>query len=195
MQLGRNLGGVSMDATQVILFICGGGGLVIVAGCIWLLAKQRIYLDKESNATATELQLPLGIKLKTATPVIALFVVGAGLLIYAANQASEHAKHLMEQGSTVDVRGAVSGDNESVALYAALVSTSLPGSGPFSFAVPKPHPNHPYTLLYLVDGRIVAHQLFDPAVDNARSLDKLEISAHSSADVLAGDIMPRPAGF
>lgn len=183
-----------MDATEVILFMCGGGGLLIVSGCIWLLAKQRIYLDRESNKTMTELDLPLGIKLKTATPVIALFVLGTGLLIYAANQAPEHAKRLMEQESTVNVRGAVSGENEGVALYAALVSTSLPGSGPFGFAVPKPHPNHPYTLLYLVDGRIVAHQLFDPAADSSKPLDMLEINARSET-VLAGDIMPRPAGF
>ena len=180
-----------MDATQVIFTLCSAGGLVIVAGCVWLLAKQKIYLDRESKQIS-EIELPLGIKLKSATPVVILFGLGAALLIYSVSQASEHSKQMTEMDKVVNVHGDLSGDNDGVSLYAALVSASVPGAGGFDFSVPMPHPNKAYTLLYLVNGRIVAHQQFDPATN--KPLDRLEINAHTES-VLAGDIAPRPAGF
>jgi hypothetical protein len=182
-----------VDATQAILLVCEAGGLVIVLGCIWLLAKQIIHLDSESKKVTTDLDM-FGIKLKTATPVIVLFVLGTGLLIYSAKKASEHSKELSEQEASVAVRGDVSGDNHGVSCYAALVSASLPGPGPFGFTVPKLHPNKTYMLLYLVDGQIVGHQMFDPQTDGNKPLTQIEINSRGET-ILAGDIPPRPAGY
>jgi hypothetical protein len=182
-----------MESVQPVLYLCAGGGIVIVGGCLWLLLKGKIYLDRETKQV-TDVELPLGFKVKSSAPVVVLFVLGTLLLFYAANQAAALRKQEVALGATVDVRGGVIGNNSQVALYASLSSTLVPDEGEFDMSLPMPHPTRPYTLLYLVDGKIVGHQLFDPVEDIGKHLTPMDISVPHEPQFV-GDIAPKPAGY
>jgi hypothetical protein len=63
-----------------LYYLSSFAGLVMVAGGIWLLYKQKIYIDSESKQVI-EVELPIG-KFKTNLPVLVLFALGFVPLIY-----------------------------------------------------------------------------------------------------------------
>ena len=48
-----------MLAVLGLYYLCSGAGLLMVVGGIWLIYKQRIYIDRETNQI-TEIKTPLG---------------------------------------------------------------------------------------------------------------------------------------
>ena len=101
-----------------ILYICAAAGLAIVLGSLLLLWKGQIYLDRETKQVV-EIELPLGIKVKSSIPVLALIVIGGALLIYSASEASK-------LGEEVTVEGDLTGSTSRVELYASVTSLALP---------------------------------------------------------------------
>jgi len=169
-----------------ILYLCSVAGLCIVLGSLLLLWKGRIYVD-QATKQITEIVLPFGIKVKTNLPVILLFLSGGGLLVYAVAEVKEF-------GEEVTVDGQINGSASSIQLYASVASQSLPRSGEFTFALPVTHPSRKYTLLYAVDGNLLAHQIVDPSVDSGHVLHAIELQV-PRAPRLVGKIDPIPSGY
>jgi hypothetical protein len=117
-----------MDPRIVPLYYLSSlAGLIMVAGGIWLLYKQKIYIDRESNQV-TEIETPLG-KFKTNIPALALFALGFFPLIYPIVKAAQF-------GEDVPIRGNLNADVYPVTVYAAVVSDSLFKAGDYSLRVP-----------------------------------------------------------
>jgi hypothetical protein len=62
-----------------LLYICAFAGLVIVLGSLTLLWKGRILVDS-TQREISEVELPLGFKLKTQQPILVMFLFGSFLL-------------------------------------------------------------------------------------------------------------------
>lgn len=168
-----------------ILYVCAFAGLAIVLGSLFLLWRGRIYLDRETKQVV-EIELPLGIKVKSSIPVLALILIGGGLLMYSASEASKI-------GEEVIVKGDLSGSTSRIEVYASVQSLALPSGNKFSLRVPKPHPNREYQLLYAVNGHLLSYHFFDPSSSD-RVLPPLQITP-PPAPKLVGDIQPEPEGY
>lgn len=177
---------MAMSPGLPILYICAVGGFVLVLLCFWLLLKRRASLDGETKQV-TEIELPLGLKIKSPTPVVVLIFIGASLMMFATYEVRQF-------GEEVSVDGSVSGGGTSIELYASVASQSLPRGGAFSLPLPVTHPNRKYTLLYAVDGVLVSHQIIDPASSPSKALEPIKLEAIQSPR-LVGEINPIPAGF
>lgn len=64
-----------------LYYFCSTAGLVMVIGGIWLVAKEKIYVDRETKEV-TRVERPFGVKLQTNIPALALFLLGFVPLIY-----------------------------------------------------------------------------------------------------------------
>jgi hypothetical protein len=62
-----------------LLYICAFAGMVIVLGSLLLLWKGRIVLDSVKGEIS-EVELPLGFKVKTQQPILVMFLFGSFLL-------------------------------------------------------------------------------------------------------------------
>ena len=74
-----------MDGRVALLYLISFAGFVMVAGGMWLLYKQKIYIDKESSQPI-EVSLPGDLKFKSNYPALALFVLGFFPLVYPTSQ-------------------------------------------------------------------------------------------------------------
>jgi hypothetical protein len=70
-----------MDIRIVLFLMTESAGFVMVVGGMWLIYKQKIYIDKESNQPV-EVKLPGNFSFKSNYPALALFVLGFVPLIY-----------------------------------------------------------------------------------------------------------------
>jgi len=116
------------NATIPLLYVCSFAGLVMVVGGIWLIAKEKIYIDRETRQV-TAIELPFGFKFQTNLPALALFVLGFVPLIYPLTYAPQLV-------NMVRLNGEVSGDLFPVEVYAVVESELLRGAGAFSLPVP-----------------------------------------------------------
>jgi hypothetical protein len=118
-----------MDLSILILYYLSSlAGLTMVVGGIWLLYKQKIYIDRESKQI-TEIETPLG-KFKTNVPALALFVLGFFPLIYPLMNVQQFSEK-------VPIRGNLNADVYPVTVYAAVESDSLFKAGDYSLRVPS----------------------------------------------------------
>jgi hypothetical protein len=169
-----------------ILYVCSSGGLLIIVGSLMLLLFQRASLDKETKQEAV-IKLPLGIEIKSTTPVIVLMALGAALLIYSAYEVRQFNTELT-------VNGNLTGESSQIEVYASVASAALPSNGKFSFPVPSTHPPRKYMLLYTVNGGLLASQYFDPATDLKDGLPEIAITIPKTQR-FAGEIQPAPIGY
>jgi hypothetical protein len=110
-----------------LYYPCSLAGLIMVAGGIWLLYKQKIYIDRETKEV-TEIDTPVG-KFKTNVPALVLFALGFVPLIYPIVQSAKVAKE-------IEFRGNVRGNAFPVQVYAVIRSDSLLGPRDFILRVP-----------------------------------------------------------
>jgi hypothetical protein len=169
-----------------VLYICALGGLLIIFASFVLLWKRRIFLDRVTKRV-TQIELPFGIKVKSDAPVILLILIGGILMMFSVVEVRKF-------GEEVSVNGKVSGTANSVELFASVTSQSLPRGGEFSLPLPVTHPNRKYTLLYAVDGKLVGHQIVDPAASTTKALDPVDLEL-PTAPKLVGEIDPVPLGY
>ncbi len=121
-----------MDFSLSLFFLCSLAGMVMVAGSLFLLWKGRIYLDnKGENVSVSEIELPMGVKLKTEFPVLLMFVLGAFMLSYPifthprlCPNVGFHAKTPLEM---VELRGKVDSDVQVFAIAAVQKAKTAQG--------------------------------------------------------------------
>jgi hypothetical protein len=105
-----------MNWTMSLFALCSVAGLVMVVGSLFLLWKGRIILEKQgdNNYSASEIELPMGIKLKTQFPVLIMFLFGAFMLFvpihYCPQLCKDPASHLRQPLEMVELRGSITSD-------------------------------------------------------------------------------------
>jgi hypothetical protein len=139
-----------MDTRIVVLYyLCSAAGFIMILGGIWLLYREKIYIDTESKEV-TEIETPIG-KFKTNVPALALFALGFVPLIYPILKAQ-----LVED--LVQIEGKVPSHADQMRIYAAVNNTE-PNSQGGDFGMPVPFLKEKYatyTILYVLDDRVVS---------------------------------------
>jgi hypothetical protein len=149
-----------MNSTLPLYYLSSLAGLGMVLGGIWLIYKQKIYIDSESKQV-TEIETPLG-KFKTNAPALALFALGFVPLIYPVANGSALLDKKMAQGEKVQLKGHVDGNfgGSPVQVYAVVYSKNLYSPGDFELLVPNAKD---YTVLYVAGSIIDAASPEDDA--------------------------------
>ena len=105
----------------------------MVVGGMWLIAKQKIYIDRESKQPV-EIKLPLGVSVKSNYPALALFALGFFPLVYPLRQINTLTEYVTVD--TVRIKGLVEADAYPVLVYASRAQDVLNKNGEFRVPVP-----------------------------------------------------------
>jgi hypothetical protein len=133
---------------------CSFAGLIMVGGGIWLIYKEKIYIDRESKQV-TEIETPFG-KFKTNIPALALFILGFFPLIYPL-YATTNLLHV----KLVKIHGEVRGNVFPVLVHAIIKSDPLQQEREFVLNLPLfDNTSGDYRILY-VAGNILMEDMID----------------------------------
>ena len=128
----------------VYILMFSGAFLVAATAVIFLFRTS--YIDAQTK-NPIEFELPLIGKVKTQSPVVAVALLGAGLLIYGVNHA---------QRDTLKVTGEIN-SKEPVTMYIVGIPQfqyTQQNSGPFSTSIPF-LPDLTYRAEYVVNGKVL----------------------------------------
>jgi hypothetical protein len=154
---GNDAKGGPMDVRVPLYFITEIAGFVMVVGGMWLIYKQKIYIDKESNEPL-EIKLPGNLSFKSNYPALALFALGFFPLIYPFHQLSQ----LQEYPRVVNVKlTGVPHTNAYPALVFASTAPSAVTQDGDSFTMPVPFigtSEEDYKVLLVVNDHILDTQ-------------------------------------
>ena len=141
-----------MDPRIALYYVSAAAGLVMIVGGIWLIYKEKIYLDRESKQPI-EIQSPLG-SFKSNYPALTLFVLGFFPLVYpmyAINNLSDYVRV-----ETVRIKGLVAANAYPVLVYAARAQDTLNSDGEFQVPVPfLGRDQDDYKILLVVNGHVL----------------------------------------
>lgn len=118
-------------APNPMFIIVQVAGVLLLLSVVWLLSKGTIYLDAQTKKPV-KFQVPIFGKIQTHSPVIALVVIAAGLVIYPATRAHEEVKQ-------ATIEGSVETDGTPVTVTVVMVPKSevtVMSSGTFKIQVP-----------------------------------------------------------
>ncbi len=177
-----------MDPRIVPLYYLSSlAGLVMVLGGIWLLYKEKIYIDRESKQV-TEIETPVG-KFKTNVPALALFALGFFPLIYPLVKSATFVEE-------VRLKGSVTSSRFPVTIYAVIRSDSLLQGSDFSLQLPRlAGVGEEYKIIY-----VVGNAIFEDRADLSKRtngevlLPAKDISLGRTAEFVP-DLTPVPPDF
>jgi hypothetical protein len=121
----------------------------MIVGGIWLLYKEKIYIDRESKQPV-EIKTPLG-SFKSNYPALALFVVGFFPLVYPIYALRDLVGYVRVE--TLGITGEVQATAYPVLVYAARGQDSLTRNGEFRVPVPFIGDDD-YRILLVINGRV-----------------------------------------
>jgi hypothetical protein len=110
-----------MDPRIALYYSTSLAGLVMVIGGIWLIHKQKIYIDRESNKPI-EVQTPVG-TFKSNYPALALFVLGIFPLVYPLHEINN--MDIFVKVEQVGIHGPIEANAYPVLVYAVRAHDSL----------------------------------------------------------------------
>ena len=174
---------------QPLYYISALTGSVMVFGGLWLIFKEKIYIDRETK-TVTEVEIPFVGKLKTNVPALVFFVLGFIPLIYPIVKSAKSTPDIPLTGNVT------SGDNP-VVVYAAIAHDYLDKGGAFTLNVPFfGDDSREYKIIYAVPGT----SLF--TVDNVPlagqrpiSMQPYDITVPKTTTFKPGNIAQKPAEY
>jgi hypothetical protein len=138
-----------MDARIALYYMCSVAGFVMIVGGIWLIYKEKIYIDRESQQPV-EVTTPLG-GFKSNYPALTLFVIGFFPLVYPIYALRDLVDYV--KVDKVSIRGPVEATAYPVLVYAARAQDSLSKSGEFRVPVPFIGEDD-YRILLVVNGHV-----------------------------------------
>lgn len=124
-----------MDTRIVLLFMAQLAGFVMVVGGMWLIYKQKIYIDRESKEPI-QVSLPGNFSFKSNYPALALFALGFIPLIYPFHEFSKLSEypHVVR----VDLTGVPNINVHPAIVYAAVSPPYAVTQNGDSFSVQVP---------------------------------------------------------
>jgi len=134
-----------MDQYTPLYYLSAAGGLTMIVGGIWLIAKQKIYIDRETKQP-TEIEIPIFGKLKTNTPALILFFLGLAGLWYPINALKSATKFLTVEGN-------VKFPKYPVTVYAVVQEATLQNDGSYNVTVPDLNEKNYTPVLVFLGGR------------------------------------------
>src|SRR5262249_36188464 len=163
---GRNWEPIMFNSVNPLLLVAQSAGFFLLASCVWLLYNRRIYVDADTKEPI-QFDLPIVGKLKTQNPVIILFLIGAGLVVYPARLSSSPPPAPCEEKQAT-LEGEIEGDKPVTVTVVPLprFQATLQRPGPFKMVIPI-MPDAYYRVWYSIDGRIVTDRGFDLSPNGA----------------------------
>lgn len=137
-----------MNEYAVTFYICQAAGIIMIAGGVWLIMREKIYLDSTTKR-AVEIELPFFGKLRTNVPALGLFLIGIVPLVYPIHKLTTRY---------LQVEQVLTSDDHPVAVYVAVLSKNVPQNGKFKVSVPIiDSPDYTPELVY-ISGPIYDHE-------------------------------------
>lgn len=178
-----------MNEYMGLYYICEGAGVLMVVGGIWLIYKEKIYLDP-STKEVLNVEVPLIGKLQTNVPALGLFIIGLIALIYPIVKVTT---------PYLQVEQVVNSDDHPVAVYVAVQAKILHKDGKLVVSVPVlDSPGYEPELIYLA-GPITDQ--FNLELDKQKhgilelAAQHLQDKAHLGVNNAHGQIDPPPDAF
>lgn len=135
-----------MRLSEILLYyVCAAAGFIMIAGGIFMIYKQKIYIDRESQQV-TEIETPLLGKFRTNVPALVLFVLGFIPLIYPLWLLRQFADQ-------IEIVGAVKSTAYPVYVYAVTGVDTVRGERQFGLTVPLSAKE--YRILYMAGNAVV----------------------------------------
>jgi len=165
----------------------------MIVGGIWLIYKQKIYIDRETKQV-TEIDIPLFGKLKTNVPALVLFALGFVPLLYPISRS---------QTQYVKVHGSVVSSVRPVTVYAVVETQVVENGETFSLPIPllQSADYTPKVLYVLGASQDVFGDLLDTQQQRKGVIDLREKQISPSSQpaqqsvAFEPDIAPPPAEF
>jgi hypothetical protein len=123
-----------MDIRTFIFIMTEFAGFAMVVGGMWLIYKQKIYIDKESGQPI-EIELPGNLRFKSNYPALALFVLGFIPLIYPFHEIPNLPKYPLVVRT--NLTGVPNTSVYPVVVYASVGLSAVTQDGE-EFSVPVP---------------------------------------------------------
>jgi hypothetical protein len=141
-----------MDPRLALYYMVATAGMIMVAGGIWLIYKEKIFIDRESKQPI-EIQSPLG-SFKSNYPALTLFALGFFPLVYPIYSINNLREFVRVQ--TVHIKGPVHASSYPVLVYAARAQDAVASEGEFQFPVPYLDSyENDYKILLVVNGHVL----------------------------------------
>jgi hypothetical protein len=158
-----------MDMRMILYLMTASAGFLMIAGGMWLIYKEKIYLDRESNKPI-EVKLPGNFSFTSNYPALALFALGFFPLVYPFHELPRLTKYILVRN--VKIKGVVQSDMYPVLVYAA--GTPYPvekTTEGFNIAVPVIKGDEEYRVLLIVNGHVIDAQ----TVSATKSSDVIDV--------------------
>jgi hypothetical protein len=141
-----------MDPRIALYYVSAAAGLVMIVGGIWLIYKEKIYIDRESKQPI-EITSPLG-SFKSNYPALTLFALGFFPLVYPIYTINNLT--MFVKVDTVKIKGMVEANAYPILVYAARAQDMLSSNGEFQVPVPfLGHDLDDYKILLVVNGHVL----------------------------------------
>lgn len=144
--------------TEILLLISSLSGLAMTAGGMWLIYREKIYIDRETRQIV-EIEVSFVGKLKSNVPALTLFIVGVWALSYPIHAASQVQIAKRQAAEKVRIVGHIEGEGFPIEVYAVTGWDNLHSPRDFSIEVPRHVGTH--TILFLAGPRVIADDLAD----------------------------------
>lgn len=154
-----------MDSRMVLFFLSTIAGFVMIVGGMWLIYKEKIYIDRESQQPI-KIELPGHFSFTSNYPALALFVLGFFPLIYPFQKLTLLTQYKLVKD--VHIRGLIHSDgvhdvvqpDVATIVYAArLPAYPLVRSGEeFTLGVPVIDGTDEYEVMLVVNGHVLDYQ-------------------------------------
>ena len=179
------------DTSQGLYYLPAIAGFIMVVGGIWLIWKEKIYIDRETKQVI-EIELPASLgKFKSNVPALALFIIGCIPLIYPMISSRRVVPPELQ------LRGEVTSDKDyPFEVYAAISAESVKNRRAFSLSVPPLTGNRAeYKLLYVTaDNRVWEEPVPVKAQNGIISLQTKSIP-QKQVTYEPGKVVDKPEGF
>jgi hypothetical protein len=188
-----SLRGGNMDSRMVLFMMTAFAGFVMVVGGMWLIYKEKIYIDRESNKPI-EIKLPRNLSFSSNYPALALFVLGFVPLIYPLTQLKVLPGYVSVK--RVKITGLAHSDAYPALVYAAEVPYPVVKDGDgFEVGVPIIRGDENYQVLLIVNGHVL-----DSETASAKATKAGEILVQFKSVIVdppnySGNIVPVPAAY
>lgn len=167
--------------------ICQIAGIIMIGGALFLLFKEKIYLDSQTSQP-TSVEIPFFGKLKTNAPALVIFALGVVAVAYPL-----HFDHL----NYLKVTGTVESNIRPVVVYVVSSQSTVGNGSNLEVALPQ-LPSKDYTpYVILVAGNIVDYVPVElsAAKNGVISIGSVRLLDTSNTPILQSVKVPTPEGF
>jgi hypothetical protein len=173
-----------MDARMGLFFMSTLAGFVMIAGGMWLIYKEKIYI--------IEVKVPGGFSFSSNYPALTLFVLGFFPLVYPFHELPLLTQYILVRN--VKIKGAIQSDSYPVIAYVA--GTPYPvvkTEEGFNLAVPVIKGDEEYRVLLIVNDHVLAYKTVSATKSDEIKVQFEPLSIPPSQ--YKGEIAPLPAGY